>query len=115
MLKHYYSVLCETMNSTKSVSVEIPSWSELIEGIEEQRLGAIITAAMYFQTVLLDEKTSMEIMNDSAGYHEFVFNDRKKIVLDVMKIDPVYNKRLIEIVSELVEYSFRLDELPNPT
>ncbi|OAD57837.1 hypothetical protein WN48_01321 [Eufriesea mexicana] len=115
MLKHYYSVLRETMNSTKSVSLEIPPWSELIEGMEEQRLAAIITAAIYFQTVLLDKKTSMEIMNDSIGYHEYVFNNRNETLLKVMKTDPVYSKRLTEIVSELVEYSFRLDELPKPT
>lgn len=115
MLKHYYSVLCETLNSTKTISVEIPAWSELIEGIEEQRLAAIITAAIYFQTVLLDEKLGAEILSDPNSYHEFEFKNRNETVLKLMEIDPIYNKRLTETVTELVEFSFRLNELPKPT
>ena len=115
MLKHYYSVLCETLTSAKSVSVKVPSWSELVEGMEEQRLCALITAAIYFQTVLLDEKVGAEIMNNSDSYHEFEFVNRNETVLKIMKIDPVYRKRLSETVTELVEFSFRLDKLPKPT
>lgn len=115
MLKHYYSVLCDTLNSTKTISVEIPAWSELIEGIEEQRLAAIITAAIYFQTVLLDEKLGAEILGNPNSYHEFEFKNRNETVLKLMEIDPIYNKRLTEIVTELVEFSFRLNELPKPT
>lgn len=115
MLKHYYSVLCEILTSAKSVSVKVPSWSELVEGMEEQRLCALITAAISFQTVLLDEKVAAEIMNNSDSYHEFEFINRNETVLKIMKIDPVYRKRLSEIVTELVEFSFRLDKLPKPT
>ncbi|CAK9823138.1 hypothetical protein ANTRET_LOCUS1538 [Anthophora retusa] len=115
MLKHYYSVLCEILNSTKSVYVEVPPWSELIEGMEEQRLAAIITAAVYFQTVLLDEQISANIMNNPDAYHKFEFKNRNEIVINAMKTDPMYCKRLTETVTELVELSFRLDELPKPT
>lgn len=95
--------------------MEIPAWSELIEGIEEQRLAAIITAAIYFQTVLLDEKLGAEILGNPNSYHEFEFKNRNETVLKLMEIDPIYNKRLTEIVTELVEFSFRLNELPKPT
>lgn len=115
MLKHYYSVLCETLKSAKTISVEIPAWSELTEGIEEQRLAAIITAAIYFQTVLLDEKLGAEILGNPNSYHEFEFKNRNETVLKLMEIDPIYNKRLTETVTELVEFSFRLNELPKPT
>lgn len=115
MLKHYYSVLCEIINSTKAIAVEVPSWSELVEGMEEQRLAAVITAAIYFQTVLLDAKTGAEILNDPDSYNDFEFKDRNETVLRVMKIDPVYCKRVTEAVTELVQLSFRLDELPKPT
>lgn len=115
MLKHYYSVLCETLKSAKTISVEIPAWSELTEGIEEQRLAAIITAAIYFQTVLLDEKLGAKILGDPNSYHEFEFKNRNETVLKLMEIDPIYNKRLTETVTELVEFSFRLNELPKPT
>ncbi|CAL7947424.1 unnamed protein product [Xylocopa violacea] len=114
MLKHYYSVLCETLNSSKSVTVEVPPWSELVQGVEEQRLAAVITAAAYFQSVLLDE-TDAEMLNDSDNFHEFEFKNRNEVVLKCMKNDPVYNKRITEVITELVELSFRLDELPKPT
>ncbi|XP_076755527.1 uncharacterized protein LOC143426176 [Xylocopa sonorina] len=114
MLKHYYSVLCETLNSSKSVTVEVPPWSELVQGVEEQRLAAVVTAAIYFQSVLLDEKEA-EMLNDSDYYHEFEFKDRNEVVLKSMKNHPVYNRRLTEVITELIELSFRLDELPKPT
>lgn len=115
MLKHYYSVLCETLNSAKSTAVEIPSWSELIEGIEEQRLAAVITAATYYQTVLIDEELSAQIFSNSESYYEFEFINRNEKVLEIMEIDPVYKRRLTEAVTELVQLSFRLDELPKHT
>ncbi|CAD1468338.1 unnamed protein product [Heterotrigona itama] len=115
MLRHYYSVLHEILNSAKSVSVQVPSWSELIEGMEEQRLAAVITACTYFQTVLMDEKIGAEIMNDPDSYHEFEFKNRNETVIKIMEIDPVYRKRLSETITELVEFSLRLDEIPKPT
>ncbi|XP_076627863.1 uncharacterized protein LOC143345039 [Colletes latitarsis] len=115
MLKHYYSVLRETFNSMNSTSVEIPSWSELVQGMEEQRLGALITAVIYYQTVLMDEGLSAQIMNEADRFIDYVFRNRKSIVLRAMKNDPVYNKRLGDAVAELVELSFRLEQLPKPT
>ncbi|XP_029049567.2 uncharacterized protein LOC114879128 [Osmia bicornis bicornis] len=113
MLKYYYSVLCETLKSSKT-TMEIPSWSELIQGVEEQRLGASITANLYFQTVLMDKHLSAEILDDPDSYHEFEFKTRSEIILKTMKIDPVYNRRIADAVKELVEFSFRLDQLPKP-
>ncbi|XP_054008721.1 uncharacterized protein LOC128892375 [Hylaeus anthracinus] len=115
MLKHYYSVLCETLNSMKSTSVELPPWSELVQGMEEQRLGAAITAAAYYQTVLLDEDLGARIMNKPDSYNEYVFKNRDNIVIEAMKNDAAYNKRISESVAELVELSFRFEELPKPT
>ncbi|XP_076232801.1 uncharacterized protein LOC143178170 [Calliopsis andreniformis] len=115
MLKHYYSVLCETLNLTKAISVEVPPWSELVQGMEEQRLGALITAATYYQTVLLDENLGAQIMNDPESYSEYVFENRNEIVLQNIQNDPEYGRRLTDVVTELVEISFRLDELPKPT
>ena len=115
MLEHYYNVLRETLSSAKSTSVDVPPWSELTQGMEEQRLAALITAATYHQTVLLDENLSAEIMNDPDQYSEYVFHGRDEIVLQNMKNDPEYGRRIMDAVTELVELSFRLDELPKPT
>lgn len=95
-------MLREVLN-TESVSVQIPSWLELIEGMEEQRLAAV------------DEKISVEIMNDADSYHEFEFKNRNETAVEIIKIDPVYRKRLSETITELVEFSLRLDKIRKPT
>ncbi|XP_076183460.1 uncharacterized protein LOC143155069 [Ptiloglossa arizonensis] len=116
MLKHYYSVLCETLNSMKPiVSVQVPPWSELIEGVNEQRIGSLITTAIYSQTVLLDKDMCMKFMKDSDSYNQYIFLNRNDLVLDAMRNDLSYNKRLTGIITELVELSFRFEELPKPT
>ncbi|XP_054008715.1 uncharacterized protein LOC128892369 [Hylaeus anthracinus] len=115
MLKHYYSVLRETLYSMRSTSVEVPPWSELVQGMEEQRLGAVITAAIYYQTVLLDENLGDQIMNEFDTFNEYIFKNRNDIVIDAMKNDPVFKKRMTETINELVEYSFRFEDLPKPT
>ncbi|XP_003708111.2 uncharacterized protein LOC100876107 [Megachile rotundata] len=115
MLKHYYNVLCETLKFSRQSNVDIPSWSELIQGMEEQRLGALITACVYFQTVLMDKHLSADLLNDADSYHQFEFENRDEIILRTMKTDSVYCRRLADAVTELVDLSFRLDQLPKPT
>lgn len=113
MLKHYYSVLCETLESNQYRG-QYPSWSELVQGMEEQRLGSLITALLYFPTVLMDADRSAKIMNDPTSYSEYVFRDRANIVITNMKQDPEYNNRITETIEELIELATRLNELPKP-
>lgn len=115
MLRHYYETLREILTVHKAPSAQIPSWSELIEGVEEQRLSSIITATMYFPTVLLEEDASARIMNDSATYAEYNFQNREKFVFSNMKINPIYERRINEAVIELAELASRLDQLPKPS
>lgn len=114
MLRHYYETLCEILDAHETPRRR-PAWSEMIEGMEEQRLGAVITAALYFPTVLMDESSSAEIMNDQTSYVEFCFRDRKKFVWSNMKKDAVYKRRINETVVEMAELASRLDQLPRPT
>ncbi|KYN04803.1 PREDICTED: uncharacterized protein LOC108772202 [Cyphomyrmex costatus] len=114
MLCHYYDTLRETLN-IHEICVQIPPWSELIEGMEEQRLGAVITTILFFPTVLMDENLAAQVMNNPASYVKFYFRDRKEFVLSNMKKDPVYNKRISEAVIELAELASRLDQFPKPS
>lgn len=114
MLHHYYDTLCETLN-IHGTYTQAPPWSELIQGMEEQRLGAIITAVIYFPTVLLDENISARVMNTSASYAEYCFRNRKEFVFSNMEKDPVYKRRINEVVIELAELASRLDQLPKPS
>ncbi|KAI4488073.1 hypothetical protein M0804_004921 [Polistes exclamans] len=113
MLKHYYKVLCDTLKANQ-FSGQYPSWSELLQGIEEQRLGSLITAMVYFPTVLMDETLSAQILNDTNCYTEFVFHDRTDIVINNMKQDLEYANRITETIEELIEIAQRFDELPVP-
>lgn len=114
MLKHYYSVLCETLKSA-GTSIEIPPWSEIVEGYEEQRLAGAVAAATFFQTVLMDEDFGAEIMSNPETYNEYVFENRTETVLSLMKKDPRYRKRITESVVDMVDLSLRLDQLPKPS
>lgn len=116
MLRHYYETLRATLNAHDEARLaRIPSLLEVVEGMEEQRLSAVITATMYFPTVLMDENRSTRIMNDPASYDEFSFGNREKFVLANMTVDPVYERRINEAVIELAELASRLDRLPEPS
>lgn len=113
MLQHYYKTLRETLNAHE-VSVQTPPWSEIVLGMEEQRLGALVTAIIYFPTVLMDENLGTTVVNDPS-YADYFFRDRREFVITNMKKDPVYGRRISEAVIELVELASRLDQLPMPS
>ncbi|XP_012525356.2 uncharacterized protein LOC105830529 [Monomorium pharaonis] len=113
MLLHYYDTLRETLN-IHEIHTQTPSWSELIKGMEEQRLGALITAIIRFPMVLMDENGA-RILNDPASYADYWFRNRKEIVLSTMEKDPIYERRISEAVVELAEVASRLDQLPKPS
>jgi len=112
MLRHYYDTLRETLN-IHEIPVQIPPWSELIEGMEEQRLGAIITAIICFPTVLIDETRDAQVMK-SVSFSDFFWN-KKAFIFSNMEKDPVYKRRINEVVIELAELASRLDQLPKPS
>lgn len=113
MLQYYYETLCKVLDDHESPRK--PAWSEVVEGMEEQRLGAVITAVLYFPTVLLEENISAQIFGDSASYIEYSFGDRMKFVLPIMKQDSVYERRINEAVIEMAELASQLDQLPKPS
>lgn len=113
MLQYYYETLCKILDEHESPRK--PAWSEVVEGMEEQRLGAIITAVIIFPTVLIEENIGAQILGNSASYTEFSFGDRMKFVSSVMKQDSVYERRINETVIELAKLASRLDQLPKPS
>ncbi|XP_011707632.1 PREDICTED: uncharacterized protein LOC105462618 [Wasmannia auropunctata] len=114
MLRHYHDALRETLNLHEN-RAQLPPWSELIEGMEEQRLAALVTAIIYFPTVLMDEALSARVMNNPTSYVEYYFTNRKEFVLANMEKSPVYKRRISEAVVELAELASRIDQLPKPT
>ncbi|XP_011266195.2 uncharacterized protein LOC105257334 [Camponotus floridanus] len=113
MLQYYYETLCKILDEHESPRK--PAWSEVVEGMEEQRLGAVITALIILPLVLMKDNIGTQIMDDSGSYTEFYFGDRMKFVSSFMKQDSVYEKRINETVIELAELASRLDQLPKPS
>lgn len=113
MVRHYYSTLCETL-AMYDPPVKPPSFSNILEGMEAQRLGALVTAMIYLPTVLMDGALCASLMNNPVTYAKYVFTDRRDVVLSNMKRDVSYDTRIKEVVTELHEFSQRLHTLPVP-
>ncbi|XP_046427243.1 uncharacterized protein LOC124305789 isoform X1 [Neodiprion virginianus] len=113
MVSHYYSTLCETL-AMYDPPIEPPSFSDIVKGMEEQKLGALVTAMIYLPTVLLDGALGATVMNNPVTYAKYVYNDRRDVVLSNMKRDTMYDSRIKEVVTELHEFSKRLHNLPMP-
>lgn len=114
MIGYYYDKLteCLTDNGFKG---DIPSFEELTNGVEEQRLPAVVTACIFHPTVLMDGKTAARIMNDPATYEAYYFTRRKPFVDAIMAENPEYEKWVKDDVRELAEMSLRLDTVPKLT
>ncbi|XP_020708191.1 uncharacterized protein LOC105686686 [Athalia rosae] len=113
MVRHYYSVLCETL-AMYNPPIEPPSFSSILKGMEEQKLGALVTAMIYLPTVLLDGALGAQVMNNPVTYAKYVYTDRRDVVLTNMKHDIMYDTRIKEVVTELHKFSQRLPTLPMP-
>ncbi|XP_034952455.1 uncharacterized protein [Chelonus insularis] len=115
LIKYYHNELKNCLNFNLNVKITIPSWNELLQSYEEQKVGAVVTAVLYFPTVLLDGKLGAQIMNTPELYVNYRYKDRRDIVLENMEKDSLYNLRMREIIEELVELSLKLDSLPRPS
>ncbi|XP_011502834.1 PREDICTED: uncharacterized protein LOC105366188 [Ceratosolen solmsi marchali] len=113
VIKYYYATLIEHLKINDFHS-SLPTFEEVLEGAEEQRLLALITAIIFHPTVLMDGITAARIMDNPITYEAYYFKDRKPFVDKIMAEDPVYKQKLIETVEELVEMSLILDSLPRP-
>lgn len=114
LLRHYFSVLTRVLNENNK-KIQIPTWKEILDGVEEQRLCGIVTAAIFFPTVLMDGKMGAEIFDDPENYDKYVFHDRKDFVFSIMQRDTQYASRIKEVVHELADFAERLQYLPNPS
>ena len=114
IIEFYYATLKETLTANGYVG-SAPSFEEVLQGAEEQRLPALVTAAIFHPTVLMDGKTAAIIMDSPATYESYYFHDRRPFVYDIMAKDPEYKIRIEEIVTEFAEVSLIFDSIPQPT
>ncbi|XP_058803307.1 uncharacterized protein LOC131671122 [Phymastichus coffea] len=114
VIHHYYKIFQETLNLC-DYKGQVPSFEELKQGVEEQRLPALIIAAANFHMILMDGKEVAEIMNDPKESEIYFFKERKRFVDKVMAQNLVYAKRVKDITREMVEMSLKFDEFPKLT
>lgn len=114
VIEHYYATLKETLIISRFRGV-IPSYEEVLQGAEEQRLPALVTAMIFHPTVLMDGKTAARIMDDPVTYEAYYFRDRRPFVKEIMAADAEYEGWIKETVRELAEMSAVADSLPRPS
>lgn len=113
MITFYYEELCRVLRLHQP-NIEVPSWSEIMQGVQEQTLCAVIIAMLFFPTVLMDGKISAELLREPEDYMRFRYCDKKKTVLPLMREGGEYADRVRESVIEFVEIAERLDQIPRP-
>lgn len=115
MARLYYTTLCDVLRINDCPTKDVPSWSELVEGMEEQRLAGVITAVQFFPSVLMNGKVCAKVLKDPADYTQYTHVDRRDVVMECMKNDVVYRERIEDCVRELAELALKIDCLPVPT
>ncbi|KAJ8680536.1 hypothetical protein QAD02_016323 [Eretmocerus hayati] len=114
MLEYYHACLIETLKMS-SYEGKVPELEEVMQGAEEQKYPAVVAAAIFLPTVLMDGKTGAKIMDNTDSYEHYYFRDRKPFVDEIMSRDEEYAQRLRETFRELAELSLIADTLPRLT
>ncbi|OXU27220.1 hypothetical protein TSAR_007046 [Trichomalopsis sarcophagae] len=89
-------------------SIEVPmSIEELREEILEQKLRAVLTAALYFPAVFANGKFAEDLIADPDEFEKFQYVDRREKVFELMRRNQMYRSRIEDAVRELVDYGER--------
>lgn len=113
-ISHYYQVLEATLKLNNFRGI-VPSYDELLQGIEELRPAALLTSVLFSPMTMMDGEEVARIMNDPHSYESFYFGDRKYFVSEYMAKNPDYEKRIKDLVGELVEMSMNINNIPKYT
>jgi hypothetical protein len=114
IVEHYYSTLTESL-SINNFQGTVPTFEEVLRGVEEQRFLALVSAMTNFPTIMIDGKIGASIMNSPNAYEAYFFQDRRPFVNRIMKLDSEYEFRIKAIVTELAEWSLKVNNLPHAT
>lgn len=103
MVHFYHSIFSDTIVKNNP-SVKVPGINELREEIMEQKLRALVTAALYFPAVFANGKFAEDIQADRDEFEKFHYVDRREKVLELMRRNEMYRCRIEDAVRELVDY-----------
>ncbi|KAJ8960788.1 hypothetical protein NQ318_020083 [Aromia moschata] len=98
------SVLYLTTGRGFRGEVHVPGDRDFMESCEEQKLFAIVQAAIYFPLILVGNDLVEAYFSDAELNEKALFEDRSYLVLAHMNKDESYTTRLKESIQDLKEY-----------
>lgn len=104
LLGMYYSCLERHMKMSGVDSSTILPFEQFLESCDEQKLFAIIQAAIFFPLVLIDVESIEEYFSNVDLNQKALFEDRSYLVLAHKDKDKMYCERIKESIEDLKEY-----------
>ncbi|XP_060516865.1 uncharacterized protein LOC132696189 [Cylas formicarius] len=103
MIGMYYSYLEKHVKAGGFDLASVVPFVEFMESCEEQKVFAILQAAIYFPLILMRNDCLEKYFADPDLYEEVFFNDRSQLVVDYVDQDEMYRERLKESIQDLKE------------
>ena len=114
LVEYYYATLKKSLVLNNFLGL-MPSYEEVLLGVEEQRFPALVNAAINYPTMMMDGKIGAKVLSDLDSYNAYFLRDRRPFVDQIMTIDSEYARKIKDIVRELAEVSLKVDDLPRPS
>lgn len=100
LLKHYYSVLYDTLAQNTKLLVKIPTYENILKDYNKHRLVGMTYASLYSPGIHLDPEDLSDIMNDLEKLEKWYFKERIDFITVGMNKNPVYEKLLKDTITE---------------
>lgn len=108
-IRFYHDQLRAAMQKSNPL-VRVPTLDTLLIEIEEQRVRAVVFAAIHSQTSFLSESFAADVLNDPAELSKFDSPARKTMIVGLMERDASYRRRIQETIRELIEFSLEFSQ-----
>lgn len=103
LLVHYYNNFSRELTEHGIDVKAILTWDQFNESIHDALPTAQAMAIMYLHLLLLPIERISHIIKSDKECQEFIENDRSEIVLEEMRNNNTYRKRMIQAISDIFE------------
>lgn len=102
MIRYYYEIFKKTVRDNDP-ELEIVTYEELLNEFERLRLRAVIANVVYSSSVFLSKKFANDITSDSKKYNEYHYVDRRDRILELVKADITFGRKVEDSVRDFAE------------
>lgn len=102
LLKHYYSVLYDTLLLNNVPKSEIPKYESILKEFNEHRLVGLTYASLYSPGIHQNPDDLADIMNDPVKLKKWFLKERIDFIIASIDKNLVYEKLLKDIMTELM-------------